>query len=98
MPWYNHHMGMATIDFGGPPGTSQASVTVSGQTELTAAHLIQVHPVCDATSDHTPDEIRSEEIYLTAEYSGALSFIIHAAPKQGIMQGTFSVKWFYYWL
>lgn len=48
--------GTATLDFGAFPGTSDASVTVTGQTGILAGSLVEawVYPV--ATADHSADE------------------------------------------
>jgi len=58
--------GTATIDFGAFPGTSDASVAVTGQAAIGAASLVEawIRPV--ATADHTDTEHMVETISVFA--------------------------------
>lgn len=58
--------GTTTINFGAFPGSSDASVTVTGQASIAGASLVEawVYPV--ATADHTADEHLVETIKVVA--------------------------------
>lgn len=58
--------GTTTLDFGAFPGTSDASVAVTGQTGIVAGSLVEawIRPV--ATADHTADEHLVESIKVLA--------------------------------
>jgi len=59
--------GTATLDFGAFPGTTDATVAVTGQTGIVSGSLVGawIRPV--ATADHTIDEHRVESISITAD-------------------------------
>lgn len=48
--------GTTTIDFGAFPGTTDATVTVTGQTGISAGSLVEAWVYPTATADHTVDE------------------------------------------
>lgn len=48
--------GTATIDFGAFPGKTDASVTITGQTGITAGSLVEAWIFPTATADHSVDE------------------------------------------
>lgn len=54
--------GSTEIDFGAFPGSSDAKVTVTGQTGIQATSNVQAWIVAQATIDHTADEHRVETI------------------------------------
>jgi hypothetical protein len=58
-----------TIDFGAFPGQSDASVTVTGQSTIGSASLVEawIYPL--ATADHTADEHMVETIKAVADAS-----------------------------
>lgn len=58
--------GTAVLDFGAFPGKSDASVDVTGQTEILAISLVEawLRPV--ATGDHSADEHRVETLAVLA--------------------------------
>jgi VCBS repeat-containing protein len=60
------NVGTATIDFGTFPGSSHASVVVTGQTGIVAGSIVQawIRPV--ATADHSADEHMLETIKVHA--------------------------------
>lgn len=59
------YAGTTTIDFGAFPGGSDAKVTVTGQTAITAGSVLQAWLVAQPTADHTADEHRVETISVT---------------------------------
>jgi hypothetical protein len=60
--------GRTTIDFGAFPGSSHASVDVSGQTGLVADSEVEAWLIPVATADHTADEHKVETIKAVASY------------------------------
>jgi hypothetical protein len=58
--------GTATLDFGAFPGSSDASVAVSGQTGILSGSLAEAWIVPAATADHSVDEHRVEELAVVA--------------------------------
>lgn len=48
--------GTTTIDFGAFPGKTDTSVTITGQTGITGASLVEAWILPIATADHTADE------------------------------------------
>lgn len=58
--------GIATLDFGAFPGASDASVAVTGQTNIVAGSLVEawLRPV--ATADHSADEHMLETLKVFA--------------------------------
>lgn len=60
------NVGTATVNFGAFPGSSHASVVVTGQTGIVAGSIVQawIRPV--ATADHTADEHMLETIKVFA--------------------------------
>ena len=57
--------GKTTVDFGAFPGTSDAVVTVTGQTGIVSGSVVQAWLIAEATADHTADEHRVETISVT---------------------------------
>jgi predicted small metal-binding protein len=57
--------GKTTVDFGAFPGSSDAMVTVTGQTGIVSGSVVQAWLICEATADHTADEHRVETISVT---------------------------------
>lgn len=73
--------GEVEIDFGAFPGKSDASVTVTGQTNILATSRIEAFVMPDATTDHTADEHMVETISVFADRSSIVvgtSFAIKA--------------------
>jgi hypothetical protein len=73
--------GEIEIDFGAFPGKSDASVTVTGQTNILATSRIEAWVMPAATADHTADEHMVETIKAFADRSSIVvgtSFVIKA--------------------
>lgn len=71
--------GTATIDFGAFPGSSHATVAVTGQTGIVAGSIVQawLRPV--ATADHSADEHMLETISVhAADIVAGTGFTVHA--------------------
>jgi hypothetical protein len=58
--------GTATLDFGAFPGTTDASVNITGQTGIVAGSLVEAWICPVATADHTADEHWVEELKVLA--------------------------------
>lgn len=58
--------GTALLDFGPFPGSSDASVTVTGQTLIATNSIVQAWIRPDTTDDHSPDEHWLETLKVTA--------------------------------
>lgn len=58
--------GTATIDFGGFPGKSDASVDVTGQAGIVSGSVVEAWLRLESTGDHSADEHRIETIKVTA--------------------------------
>ena len=58
--------GKTTVNFGAFPGSSDAVVTVTGQTGIVSGSVVQAWLVPEATADHTADEHRVETISIMA--------------------------------
>lgn len=73
------YTGKTTIDFGAFPGSSDATVTVTGQTGITTGSVIQAWLAPENTADHTADEHRIETISVCAgNIVAGTSFDIYA--------------------
>ncbi len=88
--------GSATIDFGSFPGSSEASVAVTGQAEIQSSSKCEAFMMADdTTSDHTAADHRyaAAMIGLTCSTPVASTgFTIHARCLDK-MQGTFALHW-----
>lgn len=71
--------GTATVDFGVFPGSSEASVAVTGQASIVAGSLAEAWLRPEATADHTVDEHVAEPIRVVAtDIVAATGFTIRA--------------------
>jgi hypothetical protein len=87
--------GTATVDFGAFPGTSLASVAVTGQTEIGAGSKVEAYTMAESTSDHTVNDhlYAGSLIALTCgNIVAGTGFTIYATCLDQ-MQGTFAVHW-----
>jgi hypothetical protein len=93
--------GTATLDFGAFPGTSEATVAVTGQASIVGGSLVEAWIFPTATADHSEDEHRAEDLVVSV---GALvvgtGFTIYgrggATPANGIcttVYGAWTVGW-----
>jgi hypothetical protein len=87
--------GTAIIDFGGWPGTQEASVSVTGQTSITSSNVAEAWMMGDTTSDHNEEDHEYANLFigLTCDYPvNGVGFSIEAKCIDK-MQGTFMVHW-----
>ena len=89
-------IGTATIDFGSFPGTSEASIAVTGQASILATSKVEAFIMGDdTTARHTANDHRyaSALIGLTCGTPTlATGFTIYGRCLDK-MQGTFAVRW-----
>ena len=89
-------IGTATIDFGAFPGTSEASVAVTGQTGISATSKAEAWIMGDDTSsNHTAADHKWVPLFMVLTCgtpTAATGFTIHAR-SQHKMQGTWSIRW-----
>lgn len=89
-------VGVAEIQFGAWPGANEASVSVTGQTEITALASAEAWLMADdTTTDHTANDHR---------YAAALMGLTCGTPSAGVgftiyarstekLTGAFKVRW-----
>jgi hypothetical protein len=86
--------GIATIDFGAFPGSNEASVVVSGQSEITVDCKAEAYVMADdTTTDHTANDHRyfAALVGLSCGTPTGSEFTIYARCVEKI-QGTFQVR------
>jgi hypothetical protein len=88
--------GTATLDFGAWPGSSEASLAVTGQASIGTGSKVDVFVMAsDTTSDHTASDHRYFAA-LTSLTAGtivaATGFTIYATALDKL-SGTFAVRW-----
>jgi hypothetical protein len=88
--------GTATINFGSFPGTSEASVAVTGQGAISATSKAEAYVMADdTTGTHTANDHRyfAALVGLTCGTpTAATGFTIHARCLDKL-QGSFQVRW-----
>lgn len=88
--------GTAVIDFGAWPGSTQASVSVTGQTNILATSKVSAFLMADdTTSDHTAEDHRFIGVLLTLTCgtpTAGTGFTIYANSLHDLT-GTYSVRW-----
>lgn len=85
--------GTATINFGTFPGATDASVTVTGQTGISAGSLVEAWIYPTATADHSVDEhwVDPPEVFAGNIVAGT-GFTIYGVIKKRAEIGP-STKW-----
>lgn len=97
------NFGTTTVDFGAFPGSSDASVAITGQTAIVAGSIVSASLRLVATADHTADEHRVETIKVFAgNIVAGTGFTIYATNASEKNQpdgagtrisGQWSVQW-----
>jgi hypothetical protein len=88
--------GTATLDFGvvGSTNVSDASIAVTEQTSILSNSLVEAWVSLSSTTDHSLDEIRIEDLYITAgNISAGVGFTIYGYCLTGTTYGTFTVNY-----
>lgn len=88
--------GTATIDFGSFPGTSEASIAVTGQASIGATSKVWTYiNADDTTADHTANDHRYLPTFVDFSHdtpTAGVGFTIHGRCLDK-MQGTWKVRW-----
>ena len=88
--------GTATIDFGAFPGSSEASVAVTGQAGISATSKAEAYVMADDTSGtHTANDHRYFSVLVGLSCgtpTADTGFTIHGRCLDK-MQGSFQVRW-----
>jgi len=88
--------GTATLDFGVWPGSNEASVAVTGQTEISATSKAESYVMGDdTTADHTASDHRYFAMLAGLSCGTPVAgdgFTIYARSAEKL-QGTFQVRW-----
>lgn len=85
--------GTATLDFGAFPGSSHATVAVTGQAAIVAGSLVEawVRPV--ATADHTADEHMVETLkVVAADIVAGTGFTVHGFNTNEIYEPVSAIE------
>ncbi len=88
--------GTTTVDFGAWPGSTEASVVVTGQAGIVAGSFVEAWLVPTATADHSADEHRHDGPRIVAgTIVAATGFTIyaHARDLGGLAYGLWTVAW-----
>jgi len=88
--------GSTIIDFGGFPGSNEASVSVTGQTAILGTSKVEAWIMADdTTTDHTAADHRYFILLAALSCStpsAGTGFTIYARSLEKL-QGTFTVRW-----
>lgn len=86
-------IGQAVIDFGAWPGSNEASVTVTGQTGISASTPVEAWLMAEASGTHTLQDATyaARFISLTCSAPSGTSFTIYARSEHKL-QGQFAVR------
>lgn len=91
--------GSALIDFGPFPGTSNTSLSVSGQPRIGSTSILNAWVMPASTTDHTSDEHQFETLRVTAGAiipgSGFTIYGINTGNQDTRLYGKWSVGWQY---
>lgn len=91
-----HKVGTAILNFGGFPGSNEASVTVTAQTAISSTSVVQVYVVgSNTTSDHTAADHRYFAVFTglsTSIPTPGSGFTIYARSIEKL-SGQWLVNW-----
>ena len=88
--------GAVVIDFGAFPGSNEASVAVTGQSEIGSGSKAEAYIMGDdTTSDHTANDHRYVGLWMALTCgtpTAATGFTIYGRSMEKL-QGTYKVRW-----
>jgi hypothetical protein len=97
-PRLARHSGIALLDFGASPGSTEASITIMEQESIVAASVCHAAILADQTADHSLSDHTHAALVVGLSCSvpvvGA-GFTIYARSSESL-QGTFNVQWFWF--
>lgn len=89
-------VGAAEIDFGAHPGSNEASIVVTGQTEIASGASVEAWIMADdTTADHTAADHKYAPLFLhltCGDIVDGTGFTIHGRSLEKLT-GAFSVRW-----
>lgn len=88
-------VGTATIDFGSTPAT-EASVTVTGQADISATSRIEAWFMARSTASNTASDHQQAGAFMRvvcSEPTAGVGFTINAYCLIGFATGAFDVEW-----
>lgn len=94
-PAGSSNVGTTTVNFGAYPGSTDASVAVTGQASIVDGSVVKAWRRIVATADHSADEHWVEEdldVY-AGNIVAATGFTIYAKSRSGRLYGSFTISW-----
>lgn len=88
----NGGTGSATVDFGAAPGSSYATVDVTGQSGFVASSFAEAWMQGDSTATHNAVEHLLVPLTVRCGDAATDQFTIHASTEYRLT-GTFTVRW-----
>jgi len=89
-------VGAVEIDFGAHPGSNEASVAVTGQTDITSLASAEAWIMADdATADHTASDHKYAPVFISLTCGAAtngVGFTIYGRSLEKLT-GLFKVRW-----
>ena len=87
--------GTATLNFGAFPGTTDTTVTVTGQGSIVAGSLVEAWIRLETTAEHSADEHWVEELEISAgNIVAATGFTIYGITRSKTrLYGNWTVGW-----
>ena len=87
--------GTAIVNFGAFPGTTDTSVTVTGQGSILSGSLVEAWVMPTATADHNVGEhIVDPPSVIAGDISAGVGFTIYASTKNNIRHyGQYTIAW-----
>ncbi len=89
--------GTATVDFGAFPGSNEASVVITGKTEIVPTSFIDAFIMFEASTDHTENDHAYAELLMSVSCGtivNAVGWTIYCRSEHKL-QGTFKLRWVY---
>lgn len=86
--------GTVVVDFGAWPGSNEASISVTGQSEIAATDHAEAWVMAEASTDHTADDHAYAALLMALTCSTpttGVGFTIYARSEHKL-QGTFNVR------
>lgn len=91
--------GTAVLNFGAHPGSTHASVAVTGQAGIVAGSLVEAWVRPEATADHSADEHTVEQFRVVArDIVAGTGFTIHGVETHAMTIGKIYGQWSIAWV
>lgn len=88
-------VGTATLDFGTLPGSTDATVSVTGQTNITTTSSVEAYIAPATTADHSVDEHWVEQIKVMAgNIVAGTGFTVYGRTEDNTrLYGAWNIGW-----